>query len=251
MASLASFEIKVLAAFGAAMLVVTGLATTTWKMAADTAEAARLVTRTHAVLDDIASIRTATLQIEYSTQSYRISGDLARLAERDSAIAAREALLGQLKERTADNAHLQAQWEPLRQIINERLALSRKIEQLRKTEGLAAANAFVASAPLQQTRALTYQLLDAMDGEIDQLLEQHTARQLRAQNTLVVGGALVSVLLLVMLTATYVLILRQVHRTAASQRALAESEENLAITLHSIGDAVLATDTKGCITRMN
>lgn len=34
-------------------------------------------------------------------------------------------------------------------------------------------------------------------------------------------------------------------------RALRRSEENLAVTLHSIGDAVLATDTAGRITRMN
>ncbi|MDX2109223.1 MAG: PAS domain S-box protein [Verrucomicrobiota bacterium] len=33
--------------------------------------------------------------------------------------------------------------------------------------------------------------------------------------------------------------------------ALRESEESLYITLHSIGDAVIATDMEGCITRMN
>ena len=37
----------------------------------------------------------------------------------------------------------------------------------------------------------------------------------------------------------------------AAQQALAESEANLAITLHSIGDAVIATDARGAITRMN
>ncbi len=35
------------------------------------------------------------------------------------------------------------------------------------------------------------------------------------------------------------------------EAALHESEENLAITLHSIGDAVVATDTAGCVMRMN
>ncbi len=34
-------------------------------------------------------------------------------------------------------------------------------------------------------------------------------------------------------------------------RAIQESEENLAITLHSIGDAVIATDPQGRVTRMN
>lgn len=36
-----------------------------------------------------------------------------------------------------------------------------------------------------------------------------------------------------------------------TERALRESEENLSITLHSIGDGVIATDLKAMITRMN
>ena len=35
------------------------------------------------------------------------------------------------------------------------------------------------------------------------------------------------------------------------EEALRRNEESLAITLHSIGDAVIATDTAGCITRIN
>ena len=36
-----------------------------------------------------------------------------------------------------------------------------------------------------------------------------------------------------------------------ANRALRESEENISITLNSIGDAVIATDTEGCVIRMN
>lgn len=47
----------------------------------------------------------------------------------------------------------------------------------------------------------------------------------------------------------------QLHRSDAIRReaemALRRSEESLGVTLHSIGDAVLATDTEGRITRMN
>ncbi|MFZ3084290.1 EAL domain-containing protein [Rhodoferax ferrireducens] len=246
-----SFETKVLAAFTAAVLVVAGLATTTWKVAQGAAEAAHRVAHTHEVLDSLAQTRADTLQIEFSTQSYRISGDPARLAERDATIATRETLMSQVKQLTGDNARQQERWMRLREVINERLAISRRVEFLRKTQGLEAASAFVASAPLQETRERTYGLLREMSEEERRLLEGRNAEQLRARQSLVAAGALVALLLLALLTATYVLIRRQLRETEASRRALADSEESLSTTLYSIGDAVLATDTEARITRMN
>lgn len=251
MKSRSGFEAKVLAAFTAAVLVVAGLATTTWKVAQDAADAAQWVAHTHEVLDSLAHAKADTLQIEFSTQSYRISGDPARLAERDAAIATRETMLSRVKQLTSDNARQQARWTQLREVTNERLAISRRVEVLRRTQGLAAANAFVASAPLQETRERTYRLLRELDDEEQRLLESRSAEQLRARQTMLAAGALVALLLFALLAATYVLIRRQLRETEASHRALADSEESLSTTLYSIGDAVLATDTEARITRMN
>jgi PAS domain S-box-containing protein len=44
---------------------------------------------------------------------------------------------------------------------------------------------------------------------------------------------------------------RDVTERKQAEEALRRSEENLAVTLHSIGDAVLATDPEGRVTRMN
>ncbi|HEY1092822.1 MAG TPA: diguanylate cyclase, partial [Burkholderiaceae bacterium] len=60
-----------------------------------------------------------------------------------------------------------------------------------------------------------------------------------------------AVLLLALLAAIHVLIRRQLRAAELSRRTIAESAANLSTTLHSIGDAVLATDTEGRITRMN
>lgn len=251
MTSSSSFETKVLTAFAAAVLVVMALAATTSKMANDAAEAARRVSHTHTVLDSLARTKADTLQIEFSTQSFRVSGNPARLVERDAAIAAREALLSQIKQLTSDNARQQERWSWLREVVNERLAISRRVELLRKTQGIEVANAFVATAPLQETRERTYRLLGDMEAEERRLLEERSVAQLHARQKMVAAGALVALLLLALLTATYALIRRQLRQTQASQRALADSEESLATTLYSIGDAVLATDTEGRITRMN
>jgi len=245
------FEAKVLAAFAAAVIVVSGLATTTWKMERNAAEATQWIAHTHEVLDNLARTRVDTLQIEFSTQSYRISGDPARLAERDATIATREAALSRIQLLTADNASQQDLWSRLRAVINERLEIARKVEVLRKTQGQEAASAFVATAPLKETRERTYRLLSEMDAVERRLLDDRSAEQARARQTMVAAGTLVAMALLILLTATYMLIRRQLSVTEASRRALADSEESLSTTLYSIGDAVMATDAHGHITRMN
>ena len=245
------FDANVLAAFTAAGLVVAILAGITWKVANDATDAANRVAHTQSVINKLTSTRADTVQIELSTQTYRITGDPARLAERDATIASREILLSQIHQQTADNARQQTLWVSLRQVIDERLVIARRIEQLRKTQGMDAANAFVASAPLQETRARTYRTLTEMDVEERRTLDQRNAEQLGARQRMVAFGALASVLLLFMLSATYALIRRQLRDIRSSQRALAESEESIATTLYSIGDAVIATDLGGRISRMN
>ena len=251
MSPLSRFETKVLTGFAAAMLVAASLVAATWKVSESAAGAARWVAHTHEVLETLARTRAETLQVEFSTQSFRISGDPARLAERDAAITSREKLLDQARRLTANNPQQQERLAALRAVINERLAISRHVELLRKTQGQEAATAFVATAPLQETRERTYRLLGEMDALERHLLEERVAAQLRAHTSLVVSGATVATLLGLLLVGCYLLIRRQLRETEASQRALAKSEESLSTTLYAIGDAVLATDAQGRITRMN
>jgi diguanylate cyclase (GGDEF)-like protein/PAS domain S-box-containing protein len=240
-----------LGASAAAVLVVVGLACTTWKLAHDANEGARRVAHTHAVIERLARARADTLQVEFSTQSYRISGDPSHIAERDAANASRENLLDRLHGLLADNAVQQERLLRLREVIAQRFAISRQVEALRRTQGQAAANAFVATAPLQETRERTYRLLQQIDEAERLLLAQRSAEQLRAQEIMVSAGAGVTFLLLMLLGATYGLIRRQLRQTEAGRLALAQSEERLSTTLDSIGDGVLATDTQGRVTRMN
>ena len=246
-----SFETKVLSAFAAAMLVVIGLVMATWKVAHDADEAVRWVAHTHAVIDNLARIRGDTLQIEFSTQSFRISGDPARLVERDETIQGRENQLNTLRVLTSDNTIQRERWSRLRNVIDERLAISRQVERLRKLQGAAAANAYVATAPLLETRTRTYRLLREMEAEELGRLDQRNADYQEARQSMVLTGILASLLLLGLLVTTYLLIRRQLRTTEAHRLALVESEANLSTTLHSIGDAVLVTDTQGRVTRMN
>jgi len=246
-----SFESKVLAAFIAAAAVVAGVTAMGWKLADDAEEATRWVAHTHQVLGNVAHIRANTLQIELSTQTFRITGDTAHLTERDAAAEAREAMLSQLRQLTADNPLQQERWTLLRQMVDERLAISRRVEMLRKTQGPDAANAYVATAPLQKTRDRIHELLRGMEFEEASLLRERTEAQLRIRRLLLTANGAAVLVLAGLLAGAYALITRQLRETRQAQRALADSEEGLATTMQSIGDAVLATDTEGRVTRMN
>src|SRR5262249_2561942 len=69
----------------------------------------------------------------------------------------------------------------------------------------------------------------------------------RAQLTL----AVLALLTVAIVLGTYVALRRALLARAQAEDALRDSEESLSITLHSIGDAMLATDVNGRITRMN
>lgn len=246
-----SFEAKVLLAFGMAMLVVAALCAVTWELASEAGEAARRVERTAAVLHELAQIRSMTLQAELSTQSYRISGDEQQLAERDAAVTRREAVMLVLRRLMQDNPTQQARWTELRAVIDERIALSRQIEAMRKAQGVAAANGLVATFPLKETRTRTHRLLDAMEQDERERLDRHSAERERTARLMRLFGAGAAALLSAQLIVTYLMLRRQLREAAWGRRQLEESEERLTITLLSIGEAVMATDTGGLVSRMN
>ena len=220
-------ESQVLSAFIAAVVVVVGLCAIGWQVGRQASEAQGWVRHTHEVLRELGRLRSGTNLIELSTQAFRISGDPERLRERDAAIAARDEAMQRLRERLPDDPAQLARWQAMREVIDQRLAISRQVEQLRKDAGMAAANAYVATAPLSQTRARLQQLLDEMEAEESRLLELRTERALVAGRRLAGVGALSALALLAMLATSYNLIRRQLRETEASRQALAENEARL------------------------
>jgi diguanylate cyclase (GGDEF)-like protein/PAS domain S-box-containing protein len=245
------FETRLRAVFVAAALCAALLAMITWRVGVDATVATSAVSHSHEMLTGLARVRADTAQIELSTQSFRISGDVARLQERDAFVASREQILGRLRQQLADHPHQMAQWSQLRRVIDERLAISRRVEDLRKTQGVEAANAYVASAPLQATRRHSYQLMQDMESGLRGLLDQRLAQQLDTRQRLIWLGGALFLFVATMLWTAYGLVHRNSLQCALARQQLADSEEHLATTLLSIGDGVIATDAQGLVTRMN
>jgi diguanylate cyclase (GGDEF)-like protein/PAS domain S-box-containing protein len=214
------FERRILGAFLLAVLIVSGMAAMTWKVADDANAAALRVAHTHDVLNGLARVRVETLQIELSTQNFRLTGDPARLTERDRAIARREIELDRVRTLTSDHPAQSARWTQLRAVIDERLGLSRRIEALRRNEGQDAANAFVAAAPLRETRERVDRILGEMDNEERRLLVERNVAQKHSSDLLVGAGGAVLILMLALLGATYGLIRRQLSASEGHLRTV-------------------------------
>ncbi|WP_271008335.1 EAL domain-containing protein [Paucibacter sp. B51] len=245
------FERRVPLAFAAAAVVVLSLMLQAWRIAGQAADAAQELGHSQSVLADLARVRAETAQVELHTLAYRSSGDSARLQERDQALARRETLLERLHLQNAEHAAQQARWQQLREVVNERIALSRQIEARMKQDGPAAAQALVARSSLAETRRRAVRLLGDMEAaEREQLAaRERTHEALRAQ--LLASVATLSLVLLGLLGGSFHLLRRELRDHEARRLALADSEESLACLWQSMADAVLATDTEGRVTRMN
>lgn len=246
-----SFEKKVLAGFLAAIFVVVALTSTTWRLTQDARDSAKLVSRTQKIINAIAQTNADTLRIELTTQGYRISGDASVLSERNKRIDAREITMSRLRELLAESPEQMEYWKLLRDILDQRIAIAKEVGVLRATQGEEAANAFVASVPLSETRERAHSILRMMDVKARAVLDAYTENQFRNQAFLTGIGWTMAFLLTALLVGTYTLIRRQLLVSELSQRALSKSEAKLSTTLRSLGDAVLVSDPQGRVTRMN
>lgn len=245
------FETWLLAAFVAAVLVLGLLLGSTIKVAHEDDAAAQTVTHTHETLADLRRVRSGVLLLETLTRGYLISGDADLLPQRIEAIAELDKSLQRVQPLTTDDAEQQQRWRRLREISEQRVAISNQLMRLRRDAGFDAAQAYFLSAPVEEIRELILAKLSEMTAAERELLAQQLAERQRMRQFVLTFDVLLALALTTLLAGTYVFIRRQLRAIESSRRALAESEQSLSTTLHSIGDAVLATDTQGCITRMN
>lgn len=221
------FQRMVLGIFGMVALTIAGLVAGTWKIAAEAANAAQWVHHTYEVLDGLARVQQDTLRIELATQNYRISGDPARLTERDALVRAREETIARVGAQTRDNPRQQARLDRLRTVVAERLAISHRVEELRKTLGAEAATAYAQAAPLPQTRQRTAAILLEMEAEERGLLGERLAQRQAGERLVFTAGLASAFGVVVLLAAAYAFIRRRLLESQGRLQAYQSGLEAL------------------------
>ena len=245
------FETLLQAAFGVALVVFVALAASAWFAAKQERQAMFWVNHTHEVLARLAQVEADTLLVELSSQNFRLSGDPAHIAVRDAAITARELALHHLNALTRDNPRQQTHWTQLRATTDERLAIWRRVTLLYRNEGTAAANAYVASAPLAETRERLFGTLRAMAEEEHRLLRQREADQTKVLERRTALTSIVLLLLAALLAATYAMIRRQARADEAARLALEAMNVRLGTVLNNMVDGLVTIDGRGIIESFN
>jgi len=209
------------------------------------------VNHTHEVLGRLSGVLAAVQDVETGARSYVLTGDQRFLEPYEAAPATLDKLQRELRELIRDNPALLRRLDQLENLVAAKLAVSQAIILLRQQGDIAGAQSEIASGRGRKQMVALRQVLNDMRREETRLLE---LRQTQVDNStlrtlLTLGLGLV--ITIVLLLAIFGLLAREVAAHQQTETALRRSEENLAVTLNSIGDAVLSTDTAGRVMRMN
>jgi PAS domain S-box-containing protein len=211
---------------------------------------AQLVTHTSEVLTSLEEIVSAAKDTETGQRGFIITGELPYLAPYNDARTDIWQKVAQAKLLTADNPRHQARFAELEQHITAKLAELAKSVELRQTDPEAARQDISAGKGKREMDAIR-RIVSEMEHEEKELLRVRTEQAHHAYRVAIVTG-MIATLLALMIFAAFLYLLRQnfVQRAKAAS-VVHEQREWLRITLASIGDAVIATNTEGRITFLN
>ena len=238
------------AGFVLALLLLGGVTWLNLRGTTRAQESARWVAHTHHVRYELHNLLLALDDIESGMRGYVLAGTAGFLEPYHAGLKTVSAQLQVLPTLIVDPQQRQ-QFEVLKPLVARRVAHAQHIVELRSEAGFAEAQSQVAlgggKAAMDAVRAQIARM-DAIENQL--LLQRATVAERDAElvRAITLGGSGISVVLLV---GVFALVLRESRLRERASIAAKVSEENLAVTLHSIGDAVLATDADGRITRLN
>jgi len=233
----------------------------------------------------------STLQdAETGQRGYLLTQEEENLAPYQAALGLLQTNLSELKQLTSDNPSQQQRLGRLEPLISQELAELKQTIELRRSRGLPAALAVVTTGTGRNQMGQIRGQVAAALAEEEELLQQRVAtkdtRASRALQALLAGGILSFLLLAVVfcflkqenvrrleaetdlrhhrdhlqelvlartaeLSQANADLTQEIDQHRQARQALRQQHEWLSITLASIGDAVLATDTAGRVTLLN
>lgn len=246
-----SVEAKALAGFAGTLLLLLLAGGNTYQTQRDVERTAVWVGHSLQVRANVQRVHAAISEAEAQQRNYLLSGQPGYMAQTLAHIREAELQTRGLALLLAGDATQMRNARRLQELVGERIALLLRTIATFEREGLGSAQEAIRAGQGRELMQSIRVLVAKMDSQESELLDSSVAAaaESRAKSL----GSLV--LTLAVACVGFVLQYRGMRRELAQRNAAEETlrrnEANLAVTLQSIGDGVLATDTKGRITRLN
>lgn len=202
-------------------------------------------------LNAIENVTRRLVDAETGQRGFLLTGRPAYLEPLTTARASLPAELDELAALTRGDAVQHVYLATLEPLVARKLdELTRTIE-LRRTGGFEAALAAVQTDAGKQVMDTIRETLAAMTRAEEDVLATRLRTTDARNGRVLLALALASTLGCLLVAGCALGLNAQSRRRLAAQAGLAESEERLRVTLRSIGDAVIATDSDGRVVFMN
>jgi signal transduction histidine kinase/CHASE3 domain sensor protein/ActR/RegA family two-component response regulator len=224
---LSTIQRKVQAGFAVSLACLGLIGAASWIALNQLRDDSASVIRSHVVIDHLEALMVAATEAQTGLRGFVITGDDSYLEPFHRAEESAPAELRELRRLTADNPLQQQRIEAVAALIAQRLAASRTIIDLRRSQGVDAATREVLAGTGQRLHADIRSLVDQMTRTERALLADREADSRRS--TAIVRWIIVSagVLALVFLWFALILIRRQLAARRRAEQAIRQTNEQL------------------------
>ncbi len=248
--------------FGSAGLLVVLMVLASFSLLRQSKDAAELQEHTFLVLAAADDFLSSVKDAETGQRGYLLTGEEIYLEPYLEALDTMAGQLAELRRLTQDSAVQQHRLDVIASLVDAKMLVLKQTIKLRRDQDVEGALKILRSGQDRQLMDLIRAEIAAFTTFEDGLLVQSDAKfNTNLRQLLVLITTMGGLVVMLVFGFTY-LMYRETQRRVSIQEqvnkereltlsSLRASEENLSVTLNSIGDAVLATDAGGRVTRLN
>lgn len=246
-----SIEKKIMAGAGIVLAILLINALISYRATARLIDQERWVSHTHQVLTELEGIISTMKDAETGERGFIITGEQPYLDPYLAAVNQVHDRIQKLKQLTADNPNQQARIPLLQQKIDNQLKSLKSEIDLRKSGDAEGARQLILAGQGKGLMDDLRQLVNVMESQENVLLSQRSEESKASGRDAFLTNLIANLIACVLLTLISYIIIRDVTARKLAEETLHQQREWLRVTLSSIGDAVIATDTEGAVTFMN